>query len=263
MNDPNYKELYRTNEARNKAYTAIPTVSEFEIGQINDILVIPRGLWQKTQILFPFQPRVSLEEATKKVMGIESGDTLYDLKRRRGRQRVEFSSDKFNDESPEMLVLRLRENTIEDNPEKQMRNIVALRYQAVRNNGVNQYGISWTNDPDYDNDPDNYLGICYVQTMAGMDKDTYRHATQVLGARPHEFIVAQFLARVAPILDARPQTKVVLHESDLHSRKTIRDRFFDKNWRLNPEKERVRQILGEDNTWLDQESIIQRQKKTA
>ena len=79
-----------------------------------------------------------------------------------------------------------------------------------------------------------------------------------MGARPHEFLVAQFLSRVAPILHVRPQTKVVLHESDSTSRKSIRERFFDKEWRLNPGKERVQQILGPENAWLHPESIKSR-----
>ena len=89
----------------------------------------------------------------------------------------------------------------------------------------------------------------------------YQSLKRKLGVRPHELLVAQFLARIAPIMDMRPQTKLLLEESSLSSRKTIRDRFFDKEWSLNPNKERVHQIFGEDNRWLEPEAIKARRNE--
>lgn len=200
-------------------------------------------------------------QVVDEAVGFGASDKKYRVHRRAHNEAVEFSTDKFNDAVPEILVLNvygkkwdmIRRKTIP---------VVALRYQVGKRSYINEFGIrNWAEYPDWNKDPENYLGICYVQTMTGVNVGLYREATQILDVRPHEFITAQFLSRVAPVLHARPQTKVVLKGTTLTSRKELKERFFDKKWRLNPNKERVRQILGPENAWLTPEAIESRRKE--
>jgi len=202
-----------------------------------------------------------LDQAVDKMMRFIAGDNKYLLHRRIDGESVEFGEDHYNDRAPGLLVLSVHSRRWKILGSKTTP-VVALRYQVVRDSYLgNSYSNDWKSDPDWKNDPENYLGICYVQTLTNIDEGAYSKATKILGIRPHEFIVAQFLSRVAPILHTRPQTKVILNGSKLASRKNIRDRFFDKQWRLNPNKNRVRQILGEENEWLKPEKIEARRKK--
>jgi hypothetical protein len=108
----------------------------------------------------------------------------------------------------------------------------------------------------------NEIVIGYIQSNSTLDTlDKYLSLKEDLGVRPHEFMVAQFLARIAPALDEHPNAGVflALHYVNKPVYTTIRDRFFDRNYSLNPNKERVRQILGENNTWLKPEAIQSRQ----
>ncbi|MBI3622650.1 hypothetical protein HY212_01040 [Candidatus Pacearchaeota archaeon] len=94
--------------------------------------------------------------------------------------------------------------------------------------------------------------IQYIQSTNRMDQSIYDSLKSELGVNPHEFLLAHFLSRLSPVLDARPETNVLV--SDSYTSKSVyprlRDRFFDGMYHLNPEKERVRQILGEDNAWI-------------
>jgi len=106
--------------------------------------------------------------------------------------------------------------------------------------------------------------IGYIQTHA--DLDTFKHYAEMkrdLGARPHEFLVAQFLARIAHTLSEFPDTGVFVaqHYIDKPVYPTLRDRFFDENYSLNPNRERVRQILGENNLWLQEGAIESRRER--
>lgn len=208
-----------------------------------------------------FGANFHLDEVVDRAMRKPTKNNRYKLHRRGLTEKVKFSTDKYNDPSSEILILSLYEKGWSIFGKK-TKPIVALRYQAVKKTGHNDYGIKWSEFPDWNNDPENFLGICYVQTMTGVDQKDYKKATEVLGSRPHEFLVAHFLSRVAPIVDAQPETKVVLQPSLLTSRKTIRDRFFGKNWQLSPDKERVKQILGHDNAWLKAEAREARLDKT-
>jgi len=104
--------------------------------------------------------------------------------------------------------------------------------------------------------------IGYVQTHALLDSiEPYKKMKKDLGnARPHEFLVAQFLARVAKTLDKHPSTGVFVaqHYTDKPVYPRLRDRFFDDHYSLNPNRERVRQILGKDNSWLHPDAIESR-----
>lgn len=107
--------------------------------------------------------------------------------------------------------------------------------------------------------------IGYVQTHAFLSTlGPYQKMKEELeGVRPHEFLVAHFLARIAQTLDKHPKTGVFIapHYLDKPVYPTLRDRFFDDNYSLNPNRERVQQILGEDNTWLTQDAIESRKER--
>jgi hypothetical protein len=229
MNKTDYREFYRLNPSIRKGSKVIQNPNDSS----------------------------SLCKLVDSMMGFTVEDSVFRIRRRKDDEKVRFSKDKYNDMASEILVLsehrkkrKIFTSAIKTIP------IVALRYQAVSGSNLNQlYNMKWDDDPDWKWDPENYLGICYVQTLTKIKRTAYQKVAEKLGSRPHEFMVAQFLARIAPVLNIRPQTKVILQEARSSSRKTIRDRFFDKQWRLNPNKERVRQILGEDNAWLDPRTI--------
>ena len=195
----------------------------------------------------------SLDKAVEKVTKKDIKTDNYKLHKRKIYEDVRFSTDKWNDPSPEIFVLGIyRKWKILENITKP---IAALRYYTGSGFG----GMHWIDFPSWNRDPENFLGIYYVQTMTKVSKRDYQDAIEILGSRPHELLVANFLSHIAPIIDSRPQTKVVLQPSHRTSRKTLRDRFFDKNWELSPNKQRVRQLLGEDNAWLKPEAIKKRE----
>ena len=112
--------------------------------------------------------------------------------------------------------------------------------------------------------------------------------TQLGGVHPFEFLMAHFLERISPVLNDKPGTNVRMDnkiprlktgrvwlqekletEQEHHMQESlklslyqtnaelavycsIRDRFFDKDGNLNPNRIRVRQILGENNNWMKQ-----------
>lgn len=94
--------------------------------------------------------------------------------------------------------------------------------------------------------------INYIQSTNRINQEVYSDLTSALGGNPHEFLLAHFLARLSPILDVMPDTDVIMDEKYVGHPvyRRLRDRFFDKNYNLNPNKERVRQILGEENSWI-------------
>lgn len=108
------------------------------------------------------------------------------------------------------------------------------------------------------------LVIGYIQTHSFLDSlEQYIKIKEDLGARPHEFLLAHFLARVAKTLDLNPGIGVFLATHYLHNPvyPTLRDRFFDEHYSLNPNRKRVIQILGEKNSWLNPEAIKFRKKR--
>lgn len=105
--------------------------------------------------------------------------------------------------------------------------------------------------------------IAYAQTPSEVTLDDYITVKNDFSVRPHEFLFAQFIARVAPILDKYPMTGVYVasHYLDKPVYPTLRDRFFDTHYILNPNRKRVQEILGEDNAWLEERSIGLRTKR--
>lgn len=96
------------------------------------------------------------------------------------------------------------------------------------------------------------LVIAYAQTPSEVSLGDYLMAKEDLRVRPHDFLVAQFLARTAPILDKFPETAIHVapHYLSKPVYPALRDRFFDRDYALNPRRQRVQDILGADNTWL-------------
>lgn len=111
------------------------------------------------------------------------------------------------------------------------------------------------------------FAIGYVQSHAYLDTlESFQKLKKDLGGvRPHELLVAHFIARVASVLNEHPETKVIVSPfyTDKPLYPKLRDRFFDKNYSLNPNRERIRQILGEDNSWLDSSAIESRKQPLA
>ena len=102
--------------------------------------------------------------------------------------------------------------------------------------------------------------INYIQSTNRMKRDVYDSLKSELGANPHEFLLAHFISRLSPVLNASPNTEVKINLNKTHKPvyPKLRDRFFDKKYALNPKKERVIQILGEDNLWLREKSVQER-----
>lgn len=192
----------------------------------------------------------SLDEVVERVLDRNIETDNYRIHKRNPYAPVRFSTDGFSDISENILILNTNRDC--ETSGNKTKPIVALRYESATK------GYAWDIFPSWNEDHENFLGIRYVQTLAGINKNDYLSAAKTLGSRPHELLVANFLSQIAPIINLRPQTKVVLEPSSLTSKKTIRDRFFDKNWELNPNKERVRQLLGPDNAWLKPEAIESR-----
>lgn len=105
--------------------------------------------------------------------------------------------------------------------------------------------------------------IGYAQTPSEVTLEDYFTVRDDIGVRPHEFLFAHFIARVAPILNKYPAIGVYVapHYLDKPVYPTLRDRFFDAHYILNPKRQRVQELLGEDNEWLEEDSLVLREKQ--
>jgi len=95
------------------------------------------------------------------------------------------------------------------------------------------------------------IKITLVQKVTGLwgyeGKGDIAKARAVLGVHPHQFLVGNFIKRIKPILEAVPETEVIAElAGPAEVLNPLRDRFFDKKWRLNLDKKKVREILGEN-----------------
>lgn len=99
---------------------------------------------------------------------------------------------------------------------------------------------------------DTSVNINYVQSTNRMNQEVYDSLRSSLGVNPHEFLLAHFIYRLSPILDARPNVDVILSSRNTLNSiyPKLRDRFFDEKYHLNPQKERVTQLLGKNNSWI-------------
>ncbi len=129
--------------------------------------------------------------------------------------------------------------------------------------------------------------IKFVQSPTETTLGDYQRAQETLGNKPHEILFANFLKRLAPFLDKRPETDVRMRNWGVQLKKDIaytqkridrgeetedydesfpetlksmksqltmysglRDRFLDNEFRLNPNRARVKELLGSDNMWI-------------
>lgn len=99
--------------------------------------------------------------------------------------------------------------------------------------------------------------VGYIQTPDKVGFGDYLRVKSDLEERPHDLIFAHFLDRISPILDKFPNTN--MYFSPIYLNKPVypflRDRFLDSDYFLNPRRERVEQILGEQNSWLREDNI--------
>lgn len=102
--------------------------------------------------------------------------------------------------------------------------------------------------------------VGYIQTPFDINLKDYKKIKLELEVRPHELIFSHFLEKVSPFLNKFPKTDLSFSQTYIRYSPyaPIRDRFLDKNYFLNPNKERVKQILGEKNQWLLKEKIEER-----
>ncbi len=91
-----------------------------------------------------------------------------------------------------------------------------------------------------------------LQKSSGFSRETLLDSLD--GVNPGELLIQNFIKRAKPILEAMPDTEIVLvgesfrMDPDKTRRvyKPLRDRFFKRNWHLSTDKKRVQEILGEE-----------------
>ncbi len=168
---------------------------------------------------------------------VETKTPYYTVRRKRGTERINFSADNFKAKSPNILLLSETKGLWPFRLEKK---VVALGYYPSKK------GI-W---------------IQFAQSVSGIGLEQYQSFQKRIGIRPHELLVAHLVARVAPILDKYPDMNIEFPEIDINlpgkreAQRIINERFAgktnpnDNTYELNPRKDRVKQIFGEDSPWL-------------
>jgi len=192
----------------------------------------------------------SLSKSVNNAMSVIHKGDGYLVHRRDG-DAVRFSTDGYREYSKDVLLLssqpkKWSQYRIRDAASLMVGNtsvfrmpMVALKYSTV----------------------DSTVGsgcvyIDYIQTLRNPKaKNTfklqdYQKLKETVSVRPHEFLMAQFLGRLAPVLHEFPSTEVEYKGHLGASITVLRDRFLDKEFHLNAQRIRVQQILGEGNAWL-------------
>ncbi|MBI3622648.1 hypothetical protein HY212_01030 [Candidatus Pacearchaeota archaeon] len=100
----------------------------------------------------------------------------------------------------------------------------------------------------------------YIQTPFDVSFEDYKRMKSDLEVRPHDLIFAHFLDRISPVLDKFPDINVFFSPIYLHKPvyPFLRDRFLDDGYLLNPNRARVRQIIGRENSWLRKDNAQKR-----
>lgn len=155
----------------------------------------------------------------------------YGVHRRNERDIVRFSTDNYRESSSNVLLLSIPIRSPWYSIRRKREIIVALKYRP------HEGGID----------------IEYEQSVSGIGLEKYKLVQETLGARPHELLAAHLIARVAPVLDMYPDMNVRFLREGV-SQRIVTERFAKKNegggYRLNPKKERVKQIFGSESDWL-------------
>ena len=102
--------------------------------------------------------------------------------------------------------------------------------------------------------------VGYIQTPYDVSFEDYRRMKSNLEVRPHDLILAHFLDRISPVLNKFPDTNVFF--SPIYLDKPVypllRDRFLDGDYLLNPNRTRVQQIMGRENSWMRKDNVQKR-----
>jgi len=179
----------------------------------------------------------SLEAA----LGVESNFEHYDIRRRKDQDVIRFSSDRYKESSPHVLLLSA-----------DVKYAWSLKYLTWSILTKRRIVAALTYRPAEDG-----IYIQYVQSAWGIQLEQYKNVQNILGLRPHELLVAHFIARIAPVLDMYPDMNVTFPQGR-SSYSIIGERFAKsymergcKKSKLSPYKERVKQIFGSGSPWLD------------
>jgi len=179
-------------------------------------------------------------------LGVETHFEHYDVRRRNEGDMIRFSTDRYREHYPHVLLLSANVKytwSIERKTwsiRRKRRIVTALCYQP-KEDGVE---------------------IRYEQSVSGIKLKQYQTVQELLGVRPHELLAAHLIARVAPVLDMYPDMNVQFPGDSRSSHSIIRERFaksygYDKDisslkiYKLSPQKERVKQIFGPTSAWLE------------
>jgi len=178
-----------------------------------------------------------------KAFSLATDSQNYNVRRRTENDEVRFSTDCYNERSRAVLLLEANVRYAWSWKRrtwsllKRPRIVTALRFDTSR------YNINYHN-----------IKVDYIQSVSGIMFKQYQDVQDLLGMRPHELLFAHFVARIAPVLDAYPDINVYLSKKR-DSNRLIAERFCKKSsyqefYKLNPNKERVRQIFGAESPWL-------------
>lgn len=175
----------------------------------------------------------------------------YMVRKSCSRDRISFSTDNYTEVSYQSLILRFIKDPLD---ERSIFKKVSDRYKTL----IHKKKSEKTNNPLMSlayrlekTKGQSEIIIKYIQSTNRMNQEIYDSMKKSFGVNPHEFLLAQFLYRVSPILNFEPNMAVnMLERTSGGLYQKLRDRFFDSNYNLNPKKERVIQILGEDNNWI-------------
>ncbi len=185
---------------------------------------------------------VSLDTA----LGVESHFEHYDIRRRNDKDVIRFSTDRYKESSPHVLLLSA-DVKYAWSPERLTWFITRRRIVAALAYKPTEKGVE----------------IEYVQTVSGIQLEQYQKAQEIIGVRPHELFVAHFIARAALVLDMYPDMEIqfpkdIWPRNNRSSYSIINERFAKyylengiKIPKLSPYKERVRQIFGSESPWLE------------
>ena len=185
-----------------------------------------------------FATEDSLEEKVNKMMKITALFGNIEIRKNNPSDNICFSTDSFYEDHYDSLILKKltpsRAKLLEKFFPTEKNPLISLAYFFVK-----------YSEPK--------IKIKYIQSTNYINPDKYAQIRESLHVNPHEFLLAQFLFRISSVLDKEPETKVTISTEYLWNNAVyfhLRDRFLDKKYNLNPNKERVIQILGQENAWL-------------
>lgn len=184
----------------------------------------------------------SLEGRIKNTLDFGVPFGKYEIRKNGESDEIRFSSDNYRENHYDTLI-------VGDSEKRTLFKKIKERILKTIKKRENPFIVLA-----YDSENDeSTIRIQYIQSTNRMKKTVYQNLNSTFNVNPHEFLLAQFLYRISPILDSSPEIKVkvqdwYLDKNPVYSK--LRDRFFDSKYNLNPNKERVKQILGENNSWL-------------